>query len=624
MFEPMSPRRFPWLRRVRLRSASPLLPAVLLLGVLGLAAVLAYQAIDAARSTRARAESTLRDYASFAAWDFTQQARTNVQTAMTSSFDAAIMRMNPVGADTVLTLAPDVLARSLRWARAATTGPWCGGCLDGIRYAFRVDVAQAGIHVNADSLRWSGPRLTWAGADTVPLIAADPSAEVARWVRDTVVAHVRGLGNGGPLVATPFTTTDGRSRNVRIVPTNDSYLTIAGEAGGEQRLLVLVAVRDYDGSTLAVYGFDTDPVTFLRPLFARVLTEHTLLPPSLLHGLPPDSVLSVHVQDMHHHTVYHSSLELDPRYAASDTLGNRFGALRATLAIDPDLASQLLVGGLPRSRLPLLVALFCLTAGLVGVALMQLRRQQELVRLRTDFISGVSHELRTPLAQIRWFAELLRMGRLRSTEERDRSLHIIDQEARRLTYLVENVLSFARADRQRSRVSPEPTLMAQEIREVADSFQPLARSRRMTIVLDLDERVEAPVDRAALRQVVLNLLDNASKYGPVGQITTVRLERRFETVRLSVTDQGPGIPMAERERIWEPFYRTERDLGSTVTGSGIGLAVVHDLVSLHGGHVWVEDAPGGGARFIVEFTCTDRSRNGASPRLAILSEETVP
>ena len=76
---------------------------------------------------------------------------------------------------------------------------------------------------------------------------------------------------------------------------------------------------------------------------------------------------------------------------------------------------------------------------------MQLRRQQELARLRTEFVSGVSHELRTPLAQIRWFAELLHMGKLRTEDERARSAGIIDQEARRLTYLVENVLNFSRA-----------------------------------------------------------------------------------------------------------------------------------------------------------------------------------
>ena len=86
-----------------------------------------------------------------------------------------------------------------------------------------------------------------------------------------------------------------------------------------------------------------------------------------------------------------------------------------------------------------------IAAGLLTVALLQLRRQQELARLRTEFVSGVSHELRTPLAQIRWFAELLHMGKLRSEDERARSAGIIDQEARRLTYLVENVLNFSRA-----------------------------------------------------------------------------------------------------------------------------------------------------------------------------------
>ncbi|HEX5830988.1 MAG TPA: HAMP domain-containing sensor histidine kinase [Gemmatimonadaceae bacterium] len=599
------------------------MPATLLLGVLALAAVLAYQAVDAARSNRERAESTLRDYARFAAWEFSQHARRNVQTAMTSSYMRAVWRMN-VRRGTVQTLHPDVLAYTLAAARAQETNEWCDGCMDSIRFAFRVDMADRALHLAGDTIRLPAdvphlpPSITLRDFSQ-PL----PSAEVQRWVRDTVVSYVTRLGNGGPVVATPYATTEEGGSRVEIVPTNDQYLTIAGDAGGEEHLLVLVAVRDFDGRTLSVYGFDTNSTTFLRPLFRKVLAEQTLLPPSLLHGLPTDSVLSVMVHDAEGHAIFRSPRGYDEHYAASDSLGDRFAQLRVWLALDPALADRLLVGGLPSSRLPLLAALFCLTAGLVAVALRQLRRQLELMRLRTDFISGVSHELRTPLAQIRWFAELLRMGRLRTQAERERSLHIIDQEARRLTYLVENVLNFSRADRQQSRVSPEPTLVAGELRDVIDTFGPLARARRMAIVTELDESVEARVDRAALRQVLLNLLDNACKYGPAGQTITVRLERRYEALRLSVSDQGPGIPEGERERIWEPFYRAERDLGSTITGSGIGLSVVHDLVHLHGGRIWVEEAAGGGARFVVELSGTDRRRADSVARTVILTEEPV-
>jgi len=232
----------------------------------------------------------------------------------------------------------------------------------------------------------------------------------------------------------------------------------------------------------------------------------------------------------------------------------------------------------------------------------------------------VSHELRTPLAQVRMFAETLMLGRVRTEEEGRRSLQIIDQEARRLTNLVENVLQFSRAERRLTRLAPEPTEIAGQVRETVEGFAPLAEARRVDVRLALQEGVVASVDRGALKQTLINLLDNAVKYGPTGQTVTVSTSLVGDTVRISVDDQGPGIAARERDRIWEPFYRLERDASSAVAGSGIGLSVVRDLVMQHGGRVWVEGAPGGGARFVVELP---GASGVGSPESAIVSEEHV-
>src|SRR5213083_3043837 len=133
------------------------------------------------------------------------------------------------------------------------------------------------------------------------------------------------------------------------------------------------------------------------------------------------------------------------------------GRVQVQVALRPDVAPKLVVGGMPRSNLPMLLSLLAITAALVVGALLQLRREYELSRLRADFVSGVSHELRTPLAQIRMFSETLLLGRVRSDDERERSLEIIDQEARRLTHLVENLLHFSRSERRLTRLSPAPT-----------------------------------------------------------------------------------------------------------------------------------------------------------------------
>src|SRR5213078_1906361 len=158
------------------------------------------------------------------------------------------------------------------------------------------------------------------------------------------------------------------------------------------------------------------------------------------------------------------------------------------------VAPKLVVGGMPRSNLPMLLSLLALTAGLVVAALLQLRREYELARLRGDFVSGVSHELRTPLAQIRMFSETLLLGRVRSDEEQVLSLEIIDQEARRLTHLVENLLHFSRSERQLTRLSPAPAPLAPLVSEAAEGFAPLAAARGVTLRTELADGVVAIVN----------------------------------------------------------------------------------------------------------------------------------
>ncbi|MGH7446958.1 MAG: sensor histidine kinase, partial [Longimicrobiales bacterium] len=157
-----------------------------------------------------------------------------------------------------------------------------------------------------------------------------------------------------------------------------------------------------------------------------------------------------------------------------------------------------------------IILLMLVISALLAMALLQVRREAELTRLRADFVSGVSHELRTPLAQIRMFTETLLLGRVRSDVERRRSLEIIDQEARRLAHLVENVLLFSKTDGGRTaRVMPEPTNFADEVRQAVETFTLLSRNRDVTVRTELQENITVEVDRMALRQILINLVDNA-------------------------------------------------------------------------------------------------------------------
>jgi signal transduction histidine kinase len=344
-----------------------------------------------------------------------------------------------------------------------------------------------------------------------------------------------------------------------------------------------------------IVGFVADP-TLVTDLFARIAKESPLLPPSL--GGETRELLSVRVSNRDGRQLFASSPAWS-EYASGNVLESELGDLRVGVALRPAAANRLIIGGLPRNRVPLLIGLLVLTTGLGVIALVQLRRERELVRLRADFMSGVSHELRTPVAQIRMFGETLLLDRVRSAEERRRSLAIIVQESQRLTHLIENVLQFARADRGASLVTPKPRRLDALLNEILDGFEPLARSKRTTIARAIDEQIRVPVDAGALRQIVLNLLDNALKYGPTGQTITVTSRCGDGSARIAIEDEGPGVPLADTARIWEPFYRVTSHAAST-GGTGIGLAIVKQLVELHHGRAAV-DRGARGARFVIEL-----------------------
>jgi signal transduction histidine kinase len=458
-------------------------------------------------------------------------------------------------------------------------------------------------------------RFDWRDS-TISIAGQEPLPAVLEWVRDTVASYPRRFEV--PEVRTQAFGSAERNpaRRLGIVITNDSYVASIDSVGGRVRLVCYVVSRDKDGRPLVTYGFETDAKSFVGPVFEQVLERTPLLPPSLVQGQSRESILAVTAAAPRGGTVFRSpSGSFASASTVTDSLDERFGRMRLAVSLRSDIAPQLVVGGLPRSRLPMLLGIFALTVGLTIAALLQLRRQQQLAQLRVDFVSGISHELRTPLAQIRLFAELLRNGQLRSEQERERSIGIIDEEAQRLTYLVENVLAFSRSEHGRGAVSIEPVAMDREIEAAVDAFAPLARVRRAKIKSTIERGLIGRVDPRALRQIVLNLLDNAVKYGPLGQTVVVSLTGTASTIRVSVEDRGPGVPRSEREHIWEPYYRVATEGDASAGGSGIGLSIVRELVLMHGGRVWVEDATDGGACFVVEFPRDTDHPAAASPPL---------
>jgi len=527
------------------RSRATILVAVLLL-TMGLAAALAYEAWRAERSHSATAERTLRDYAAFAAWEYTASSKSHMYSNILFVF-SPVMHEDPLHPGEAPEPPGFLLRKSVREKLCpAEVSP----------YAFLLDLETGA--------------LTFAGAA--------PSPELQREIHDAVLADL-----------------------AKYEP-DFGYRTITRTTGTKPLSLVYQVKWRMGGTKAAVYGIEFCVRSMAGGAFETVMAKSAVLPPALTKGVPNDSLFSVVVRDFEGNLLYQSPIQYPPSYAAEHAL-DAYGGLRTTIAINPAIADRLLIGGRPRSRLGLLGALLGLTGVLVTIGLLQLRREQELARLREDFVASVSHELRTPLAQVRMFAETLRLGRIRSERERARSLEIIDQEARRLTHLVENILLFSRAERHQVRLSPRPCLLSAEVREALHSFAPIAAARHVRVVQALEDDTCAMVDVEAFRQIVLNLVDNAIKYSPADGVVRVSLTSEGAVVRLEVEDDGPGIPPADVERIWAPYFRLERDVSSAVAGSGIGLAVVRDLVQRHGGRTGVERRGRGqpGSRFFVEL-----------------------
>ncbi|MDA0791264.1 MAG: HAMP domain-containing sensor histidine kinase [Proteobacteria bacterium] len=286
-----------------------------------------------------------------------------------------------------------------------------------------------------------------------------------------------------------------------------------------------------------------------------------------------------------------------------------FGNMRVHLGIDPELASSLIIGGLPESRLPIIYgstaavvgSLWVVAALFMGFALVMLYRERSLAYLRADFVSRVSHELRTPLAQIMMFAQTLLLDRVRTDEARKRSLQVIDKEARRLSHLVDNILQFSSAERGQTDVRMARTPLYPLVREIVDQFRPMMKDGRLVISSDVGDDVEVTLDVDAFRQMFVNLLDNAVKYSPPGGNVDVRLFTGEGRVNVAVEDRGPGIPDSEKDRIWEPYYRTSTMTDQAIGGTGLGLAVVNELARLQAAHVSTSAREGGGARFTIGF-----------------------
>jgi signal transduction histidine kinase len=548
-------------------------PLALLIVSIGLTVLAVYESVRVGVSNQVVAEGVVHDYAEFAAWAYGRHLEQTLR-------DMARELLSPINHGDGMHMYPPVpppsdLVHYLYYdERCKCHSPRWGPAPESI-FAFSIRADTLAVAVNTHPRPSEG----WEIDRALPVPV--PTGMFTRYApadRDHIVHTIR--------------------RMVHEAPDNEhgyTYLTLPLTMG--PRMIAYTLMPTAWGDTL-IYGVQYTPRS-VASVFKGIMADNNLLPPSFGAGKYNRDIIDIVIRDGDGATLFTSS-GAPPRddLLGRTSMGPRFANLVVQAAIAPQQAGSLVVGGLPRSRLPFLLGVLLLAAALTVTALTLLRRESELSRVRAEWIASVSHELRTPLAQIRLFLDTVRLGRAPTPERRDWALAQVDRETTRLSHMIEKVLSFSRLGRG-SEPDAQPCDIAREVEQIVGEFRTIAETRQVTIVTELLPVPVIPLRRDALRHMLLNLLDNAVKYGPAGQTVRVRVDRVGDTVALSVADEGPGVPLAERETVWRQFTRGKAS--AEQGGSGIGLSIVRELAAQHGGRAWVGAAASGGALFTVSL-----------------------
>jgi two-component system sensor histidine kinase VicK len=221
----------------------------------------------------------------------------------------------------------------------------------------------------------------------------------------------------------------------------------------------------------------------------------------------------------------------------------------------------------------------------------------EFAERRNHFVAAVSHELKTPLTSIRMYAEMLRDGIVSGEAKRSEYYRTITDESERLSRLIDNVLDFSRLEKGEREVRAQDGPLWPVVLEAVEKLRPHAEVEGFALTPRTeDELPNARFDRDVVTQVIFNLVDNALKYAAGAERKEIAIDCRARPgrIELAVRDYGAGVPSGDLARIFEPFFRREDELTRTTKGTGIGLALVKELVESMGGAISASNADGGG------------------------------
>jgi len=229
-----------------------------------------------------------------------------------------------------------------------------------------------------------------------------------------------------------------------------------------------------------------------------------------------------------------------------------------------------------------------------------IRREQRLAEMRSQFVSSVSHELKTPLTAIRMFAETMLMGRLTDPEVRQEYLETIVNESQRLTRLLNNVLDFSKIEQGERQYNMQAASLSEVLEAAGRTMAYPFNQKGFQLKIQIDPGLpDIHMDRDALEQAVLNLLSNAMKYSENPGEIDLKLARSNGFAIIKVIDRGIGIAPEEQERIFEKYYRVQAENNVRSTGTGLGLALVSHIVKAHAGRIEIDSKYGNGSTFSI-------------------------
>lgn len=382
---------------------------------------------------------------------------------------------------------------------------------------------------------------------------------------------------------------------------NQELMQVPGYSENALRYSKKIGLEDF----LIVSSLIPDQAKTLANGFAGVKINNTFLQDSLL----PD-------------ILENSGFKEDEGFALSDLDGRIIAGDTALLSKSTNITSYFdnslppwridLTGEITRPLLfkefyrsfyfwTILTMMFFLAFGIVIIG-RTIAHEKEILKLKSDFVSSVSHEFKTPITSIKALTERLLDGNVKDPKRMREYYSEISRDTENLSHLVGNILDFSKMEEGKKQYDIEETDFKLWLEQTVTDFFSRITHRKYNINTNINETsVLVKIDRNAMKLVVNNLLDNAVKFSPENSEVKVTLEKQGEKLLLKIKDDGIGIPKNEQGSIFEKFYRSKDALRHSITGTGLGLTIVKQIVEAHGGTVEVESEIGKGSAFTVRI-----------------------